>query len=81
LGRRIVDEGLSIGGVPTSHQSMLLAVKHRVPLSEAVLCCSRCFKTGAAFESARTSRSVARCMSTRSERGQSNGGHCKTSAI
>src|SRR5659263_678200 len=33
LGRRIVDEGLSIAGVPTSHQSMLLAVKHRVPLT------------------------------------------------
>jgi ribose 5-phosphate isomerase A len=33
LGRRIVDEGLSLSGVPTSHQSMLLAVKHRVPLT------------------------------------------------
>jgi ribose 5-phosphate isomerase A len=33
LGRRIVDEGLSIAGVPTSHQSMLLAVKHGVPLT------------------------------------------------
>jgi ribose 5-phosphate isomerase A len=33
LGRRIVDEGLSIAGVPTSHQSLLLAVKHRVPLT------------------------------------------------
>jgi ribose 5-phosphate isomerase A len=33
LGRRIVDEGITIAGVPTSHQSMLLAVKHRVPLT------------------------------------------------
>ena len=33
LGRRIVDEGLIIAGVPTSHQSMLLAVRHRVPLT------------------------------------------------
>lgn len=33
LGRRIVDEGLSIAGVPTSHQSLLLAVKHQVPLT------------------------------------------------
>jgi ribose 5-phosphate isomerase A len=33
LGRRIVDEGLSIAGVPTSHQSLLLAVKHHVPLT------------------------------------------------
>jgi ribose 5-phosphate isomerase A len=33
LGERIVDEGLSIAGVPTSHQSMLLAVKHHVPLT------------------------------------------------
>ena len=33
LGRRIVDEGISIAGVPTSHQSLLLAVKHSVPLT------------------------------------------------
>ena len=33
LGRRIVDEGLFITGIPTSHQSMLLAVKHRIPLT------------------------------------------------
>jgi ribose 5-phosphate isomerase A len=33
LGRRILDEGLSIAGIPTSHQSMLLAVKHRIPLT------------------------------------------------
>jgi len=33
LGSRIADEGLSIAGVPTSHQSLLLAVKHRVPLT------------------------------------------------
>jgi ribose 5-phosphate isomerase A len=33
LGRRIVDEGLSIAGVPTSHQSQLLAVKHGVSLT------------------------------------------------
>ncbi|MDD1725935.1 MAG: ribose 5-phosphate isomerase A, partial [Euryarchaeota archaeon] len=33
LGKRIVDERLIIAGVPTSHQSMLLAVKHRVPLT------------------------------------------------
>jgi ribose 5-phosphate isomerase A len=33
LGRRIVEEGLSIAGVPTSHQSQLLAVKHGVPLT------------------------------------------------
>jgi len=33
LARRIVDEGLTIAGVPTSHQSMLLAVKHRIPLT------------------------------------------------
>ena len=33
LGRRIVDERLIIAGVPTSHQSMLLAVKHRIPLT------------------------------------------------
>jgi len=32
LGRRIADEGLSISGVPTSYQSMLLAIEHRVPL-------------------------------------------------
>jgi len=33
LGSRIADEGLSIAGIPTSHQSLLLAVKHRVPLT------------------------------------------------
>jgi ribose 5-phosphate isomerase A len=33
LGRRVVDEGLRIVGVPTSHQSLLLAVKHGVPLT------------------------------------------------
>ena len=33
LGRRIVDEELFIVGVPTSHQSMLLAVKHHIPLT------------------------------------------------
>ena len=33
LGRRIADEGLSISGVPTSYQSMLLAIEHRVPLA------------------------------------------------
>ena len=33
LGQRIVDEELFIVGVPTSHQSMLLAVKHHIPLT------------------------------------------------
>ena len=33
LGKRIASEGLSISGVPTSYQSMLLAIKHRVPLA------------------------------------------------
>jgi len=122
LGRRILDEGLSIAGIPTSHQSRLLAVKHRVPLttlyehkvvdialdgadqvdahlnlikgggglirakksllaqrSGSVLQSMR--QNCAAFESARTARSVARCMSARSERGQPNGGYCKTSTI
>ncbi len=33
LGRRVIDEGLSIAGVPTSYQSLLLAVEHGVPLA------------------------------------------------
>lgn len=33
LGQRIIDEGLSIGGVPTSYQSLLLAVEHHVPIA------------------------------------------------
>jgi len=33
LGRRIADEGLSISGIPTSYQSMLLAIAHGVPLA------------------------------------------------
>ncbi len=33
LGQRIVDEGLSIGGIPTSYQSLLLAVEHHVPIA------------------------------------------------
>ncbi len=32
LGQRIVDEGLSIRGVPTSYQSLLLAIEHGVPI-------------------------------------------------
>lgn len=33
LGRRIVEEELTITGIPTSHQSRLLAVEHGVPLT------------------------------------------------
>jgi len=33
LGTRIAHEGLSVLGIPTSYQSMLLAVRHRVPLT------------------------------------------------
>ncbi|MDD1721400.1 MAG: ribose-5-phosphate isomerase RpiA [Euryarchaeota archaeon] len=33
LGQRIIDDGLSIGGVPTSYQSLLLAVEHHVPIA------------------------------------------------
>ncbi len=33
LGQRIIDEGLSIAGVPTSYQSLLLAVEYRVPIA------------------------------------------------
>jgi ribose 5-phosphate isomerase A len=33
LGRRIVEEQLTITGIPTSHQSRLLAVEHGVPLA------------------------------------------------
>ncbi len=32
LGQRITEEGLAIGGVPTSYQSLLLAVEHGVPI-------------------------------------------------
>ena len=33
LGRRIVEEQLTVTGIPTSHQSRLLAVEHGVPLT------------------------------------------------
>jgi ribose 5-phosphate isomerase A len=33
LGKRIVEEQLTIMGIPTSHQSRLLAVEHGVPLT------------------------------------------------
>ncbi|MGZ4930976.1 MAG: ribose 5-phosphate isomerase A [Halobacteriota archaeon] len=33
LGQRIIDEGLSFAGVPTSYQSLLLAIEHHVPIA------------------------------------------------
>ncbi len=33
LGQRIADEGLAVRGVPTSYQSLLLAVEHGVPIA------------------------------------------------
>jgi ribose 5-phosphate isomerase A len=33
LGRRIVEERLTITGIPTSHQSRLLAIEHGLPLT------------------------------------------------
>lgn len=33
LGQRRIDEGLSIAGVPTSYQSLLLAVEHHIPIT------------------------------------------------